>query len=66
MPIMQEKNDRLIRLIEWAQSTYGSEISQRVAKESPKKEADFWIALNKVRAAHNQKYQGTLNFGSSS
>lgn len=64
--MMEEKNDRLDSLIEWAKSTYGSEISQRVAKESPQEEADFWIALNKVRAAHDQKYQGTLSFGRSS
>ena len=60
MPIMQENNNRLDRLIEWARNTYGSEISQRVAKAAPREEADFWIALNKVRAAHDQKYQNTL------
>ena len=62
MPIMEKKNDRLNRLIEWAKNTYGPEISQRVANESPQKEADFWIALNKVKAAQDQKYQGTLSY----
>jgi hypothetical protein len=57
---MREKNNRLDSLLEWAKSTYGFEISQRVARESPQEEADFWKALNKVRAANNQKYQNTL------
>lgn len=66
MSIMPEKNNRLDSLMEWAKSTYGSEISQRVARESPQEEADFWIALNKVRSSHGQKYQSTLNLGKSS
>ncbi len=56
---MPEKNNRLDSLIEWVQRTYGAEISQRVAQESPKEESDFWIALNKVRATHDRKYQTT-------
>jgi len=62
--MMQEKN-RLNSLMEWAKSTYGSEISQRIARESPREEADFWIALNKVRTTHNQKYQSTRHLGKS-
>ena len=58
VPIMRnKKNDRLSSLIEWAKSTYGADIAHRVARESPLSEVDFWVALNKVRAAHNQKYQ---------
>jgi len=64
--MMQEKNNRLASLMEWAKSTYGSQISQLIARESPREEADFWIALNKVRTAHNQKYQSSLNPGKSS
>ena len=57
--MMPEKNNRLDALIEWVKRTYGAEISQRVARESPKEEADFWIALNKARATHDRKYQTT-------
>ena len=59
--MMQEKNNRLNSLMEWAKSTYGSEISQRIARDLPREEADFWMALNKVRTAHNRKYHSTLN-----
>ena len=58
---MPQKNNRLVSLMEWAKTTYGSEISQRIARQSPQEEADFWIALNKVREDHNQKYQNTPN-----
>lgn len=58
MSIMQEENDRLDRLIGWVKSTYGIEISERVAKESPQEEADFWVVLNKVKAAHDREYRG--------
>jgi hypothetical protein len=64
--MMREKNNRLDSLLAWAKSTYGVEISQRIARESPREEADFWIALNKVRATHNQKYQNMLSAGKSS
>lgn len=56
---MSERHNRLDALIEWAKRTYGAEISQRVTRESPKEEADFWIALNKARAKHDRKYQTT-------
>lgn len=63
---MPEKNNRLDTLMEWAKSTYGSEISKRVAGESPQEEADFWIALNKAKSSYGKKYQSTLNLGKSS
>ena len=56
VPIMPEENNRLDSLMEWVKNTYGAEISQRVAQESPKEEVDFWIALNKARATQNRKY----------
>ncbi|MBN2314335.1 MAG: hypothetical protein JXM79_10425 [Sedimentisphaerales bacterium] len=56
---MPGNNNRLDALIEWVNRTYGAEISQCVARESPKEEADFWIALNKARATHDRKYQTT-------
>jgi hypothetical protein len=56
---MPEKKNRLDDLMEWVDRTYGAEISQRVAQESPKEEADFWIALNKARATQDRKYQTT-------
>lgn len=57
---MPGKNNRLDALMVWVKRTYGSEISQRVAKKSPQDEMDFWIALNKVKASHKQKYQSAL------
>lgn len=63
--IMRKKNIRLDSLLEWAKNTYGSEVSQLIARQSPREDADFWIALNKARATHNQKYQGTRSVGKS-
>jgi hypothetical protein len=63
---MQEKNNRLDSLMEWAKSTYGSEISQRIAKESPREEVDFWVALNKVRAIYDREHRSSLRLGKSS
>ena len=60
---MEEKRNRLDSLLEWAEATFGPEISHRIVSESPLKEADFWKALNKARAAHKQKYQSHANFG---
>jgi len=66
IPMMREKNNRLDSLMGWAKRMYGTEISQRIARESLQEEADFWIALNKARATHNQKYQSTLSTGKTS
>ena len=57
MLTMPEQNNRLQSLMEWAEITYGSGISQRIAAESPQEETEFWIALNKVKAAHDRRYQ---------
>jgi len=62
---MQERNNRLDSLMEWTKSTYGFEMAQHVARESPQDETDFWIALNKARAARNLKYRSAFSAGRS-
>jgi hypothetical protein len=60
---MPKKRDRIDSLLEWAESTFGCDISHRIASESPHDEAAFWKTLNKVRAAQKQKYKSPVNSG---